>query len=154
MTTRILETTQDNIDQQENLNKVRDMLLKSNNPLKEIEELIKQTCQEFKSNKNKFNEKNNDTVGQIKDKNNDDFICRLTLPYVPGMEVFKKRLEKKLKIKLFFSYPYKLQSQFNQSLKVPSKSLIYQIPCSGKEAYVGETKLDIDNRMKQHSKVI
>ncbi|CAF4889307.1 unnamed protein product, partial [Rotaria magnacalcarata] len=47
MTTRILETTQDNIDQQEDLNKLRNMLLKSNYPLKEIEKLIKQTCQEF-----------------------------------------------------------------------------------------------------------
>ncbi|CAF2086683.1 unnamed protein product [Rotaria magnacalcarata] len=146
--------TQDNIDQQEDLNKLRNMLLKSNYPLKEIEKLIKQTCQEFQSNKNKSNEKNNDTDSQIKDKNNDDFICRLTLPYVLGMEVLKKKLEKKLKKKLFFSYPYKLQSQFNQSLKVPSKSLIYQIPCSCKEAYVGQTKLDKDNRMKQHSKVI
>ncbi|CAF5026638.1 unnamed protein product, partial [Rotaria socialis] len=33
MTTRILETTQDNIDQQEDLNKLRNMLLKSNYPL-------------------------------------------------------------------------------------------------------------------------
>ncbi|CAF5221607.1 unnamed protein product, partial [Rotaria magnacalcarata] len=96
------------------------MLLKSNYLLKEIEELIKQTCQELNQIKTKSNEENNDTVGQIKDKNNDDFICRLTLPYVP----------------------------------VPSKSLIYQIPCSCKEAFVGQTKLDIDNRMKQHSKAI
>ncbi|CAF2132640.1 unnamed protein product [Rotaria magnacalcarata] len=94
MTTRILETTQDNIDQQEDLNKLRNMLLKSNYPLKEIEKLIKQTCQEFKSNKNKSNDKNDDTVGQIKDKNNDEFICSLTLPYVPGMEVFKKDLKR------------------------------------------------------------
>ncbi|CAF1215941.1 unnamed protein product [Rotaria sordida] len=156
MTARILETTQDNKDQQEDLNKLRDMLLRSNYPLREIEKLIKQTCQEFKSNKNKnkSNDKNDDTAGQIKDKNNNDFICSLTLPYAPGMEVLKRRLEKKLKIKLFFSYPYKLQSQFNQSLKVPSKSVIYQIPCSCKQTYVGQTKVGIDNRMKQHSKTI
>ncbi|CAM4915694.1 unnamed protein product [Rotaria socialis] len=66
----------------------------------------------------------------------------------------KGRLEKKLKIKLLFSYPYKLQSQFNHSLKVPSKSVIYQILCSCKEIYVGQTKVSIDNRMKQDSKVI
>ena len=70
------------------------------------------------------------------------------------MEVLKRRLENKLKIKLFFSYPYKLQSQFNQSLKVPSKSVIYQIPCSCKQTYVGQTKVFIDNRMKQYSKTI
>ncbi|CAF3367010.1 unnamed protein product [Rotaria sp. Silwood2] len=155
MTTRILETTQDNKDQQEDLNKLRNMLIKSNYPLKEIEKLIKQTCQEFQSNKNKNkpNDKNNDPVSHIKDKNN-EFICSLTLPYVPGMEVLKRKLEKKLKIKVYFSYPYKLQSQFNQSLKVPSKSVIYQIPCSCKQTYVGQTKVGIDNRMKQHSKAI
>ena len=143
MTTRILETTQDSKEQQEDLNKLKDMLLKSNYPLKEIEKLIKQTCQEFKSNNNKS-----------KDKNNNEFICSLILPYAPGMEVLKRRLEKKLKIKLFFSYPHKLQSQFNQSLKVPSKAVIYQIPCSCKQTYVGQTKVGIDNRMKQHSKTI
>ncbi|CAF3520190.1 unnamed protein product [Rotaria sp. Silwood1] len=131
------------------------MLIKSNYPLKEIEKLIKQTCQEFQSNKNKNkpNDKNNDPVSHIKDKNN-EFISSLTLPYVPGMEVLKRKLEKKLKIKLYFSYPYKLQSQFNQSLKVPSKSIIYQIPCSCRQTYVGQTKVGIDNRMKQHSKAI
>ncbi|CAF4897340.1 unnamed protein product, partial [Rotaria sp. Silwood2] len=156
MTTMILETTQDNKDQQEDLNKLRNMLLKSNYPLREIEKLIKQTCQEFKSSKNKSNDKNDDTAGQIKDKNknNNDFICSLTLPYAPGMEVLKRRLEKKLKIKLFFSYPHKLQSQFNQLLKVPSKSVISQIPCSCKQTYVGQTKVGIDNRMKQHLKTI
>ena len=52
MTTRILETTQDNKHQQEDLNKLKLMLLKSNYPLKEIEKLTRQTCQEFKSNTN------------------------------------------------------------------------------------------------------
>ncbi|CAF4638841.1 unnamed protein product [Rotaria sp. Silwood2] len=154
MTTRILETTQDSEDQQEDLNKLRSMLLKSNYPLKEIEKLMRQTCQEFKSNKNQSNDKNDGITARNKNKNNDEFICSLTLPYAPGMEVLKRRLEKKLKIKLYFSYPHKLQSQFNQSLKVPSKSVIYQIPCSCKQTYVGQTKVDIDNRMKQHAKTI
>jgi hypothetical protein len=57
-------------------------------------------------------------------------------------------------MKVFFSYPYKLQSQFNQSLKVPSKSVLYQIPFSCKGTNVEQTKVDIDNRMKQHSKAI
>ena len=111
---------------------------------------MKQTCQEFKSNKNKSNDKNDDTAGR--NKNNDEFICSLTLPCAPGMEVLKRRLEKKLKIKLHFSYLYKLQSQFNQSLKIPSKSVIYQIPCSCKQTYGGQTKVGIGNRMEQHSK--
>ena len=41
MTTKILETTQNNKEQQEDLNKLKDMLLKSNYSLKEIEKLIK-----------------------------------------------------------------------------------------------------------------
>ncbi|CAF2041764.1 unnamed protein product [Rotaria magnacalcarata] len=115
MTKWILETTQDNKYQQEDLNKLRNMLLKSNHSLEEIEKLIKQTCQEFKSNKNKSNDKNYDTVDQIKEKNNDEFICSLTLSYIPGMEVLKRRLEKKLKIKLFSSYP-------GQSFRPPERS--------------------------------
>jgi hypothetical protein len=148
MTTRILETTQDDKDQIEDLNKLKTMLLNSNYPLKEIEKLIKQACQEFKSNKNN----NNDTSTQ--NNNKEEFKYSLSLPYVPGMEVLKRKLEKKLKIKLYFSYPYKLQSQFNRLLKTPSKSIIYQIPCSCKQTYVGQTKVGIENRMKQHSKII
>jgi len=73
--------------------------------------------------------------------------CSLSLPYVPGMEVLKRKLEKNLKIKLYFSYPHKLQSHFNRSLKIPSngKSIIYQIPCSCKQTYVDHTKVSIDN---------
>ncbi len=69
------------------------------------------------------------------------------------MEVLKRKLEK-LKIKLYFSYPYKLQSKFNWSLKTPPNSIIYQISCSCKQSYVGQTKVGLDNRMKQHSKTI
>jgi hypothetical protein len=148
MTTRILETTQDNKEQEEDLIKLKNMLLNSNYPVKEIEKLMKNTCQEFKLN--------NDTSKNISNQNNDseEIKYSLSLPYVPGMEVLKRKLEKKLKIKLYFSYPHKLQSQFNHSLKTPSKSVIYQIPCSCKQTYVGQTKVGIDIRAKQHSKII
>ena len=151
MTTRILETTQDNNDQKEDLNKLKNMLLKSNYPLKEIEKLIKQACEAFNSNKN-INDNNNDTTSNHIN-NKEEMEYSLSLPYVPGMEVLKRKLEK-LKIKLYFSYPHKLQSHFNRSLKVPSKSVIYQIPCSCKQTYVGQTKVGIDKRMKQHSKTL
>jgi hypothetical protein len=39
-------------------------------------------------------------------------------------------------------------------MKTPSKSVIYQIPCSCKQTYVGQTKVGIHKRMKQHSKVL
>ena len=80
----------------------------------------------------------------------------LSLPYVHvhGLEVLKRKLEKNLSIKLYFSYPQKLQSQFNKTLRTPSKSIIYQIPCSCKQTYVGQTKVGLHNRMKQHAKTI
>jgi hypothetical protein len=152
MTKRILETTQDDNDQKEDLNKLKNMLLKSNYPLKEIEKLIKQACEEFNSNKNIDNDNYTTTSNLNNDK--EEMKYSLSLPYVPGMEVLKRKLEKNLKIKLYFSYPYKLQSHFNRSLKIPSKSVIYQIPCSCKQTYVGQTKVGIDNRMKQHSKTL
>jgi hypothetical protein len=151
MTTRILETTQDDNDQKEDLNKLKNMLLNSNYPPKEIDKLIKQACEEF--NTNKINQ-NQTTNQDNKNNDNDAFKLSLLLPYVPGMEVLKRKLEKNLKIKLYFSYPYKLQSQFNRTLKTPSNSIIYQIPWSCKQTYVGQTKVGIDNRMKQHAKLI
>ncbi|CAF4873932.1 unnamed protein product [Rotaria sp. Silwood1] len=151
MTTRILETTQDDNDQKEDLNYLKNMLLKSSYPAKEIEKLIKQTCEEFKPNKKVTNDENNKQLTNI--DNNEEMKYSLSLPYIPGMEVLKRKLEK-LKIKLYFSYPQKLQSYFNRSLKTSSKSVIYQIPCSCKQTYVGQTKVGIEKRMKQHSKTL
>ncbi|CAF1371595.1 unnamed protein product, partial [Rotaria sp. Silwood1] len=147
MTTRILETTQNNKNQKEDLNTLKNILLNSNYPLKETEKLMKHGCEEYKCNNN-----NNDMSNQ--NNSNEEMKYSLSLPYVPGMEVLKRKLEKQLKIKLYFSYPYKLQSQFNRTLKIPSKSIIYQIPCSCKQTYVGQTKVGLDKRMKQHSKII
>jgi hypothetical protein len=154
MTTRILETTQNDKDQKEDLNKLKNMLSNSSYPSKEIEKLIKQACQEFKSTKNNNNNNDNDNNTSSLNNDNEETKYSLSLPYVPGMEVLKRKLEKKLKIKLYFSYPNKLQSHFNRSLKIPSKSIIYQIPCSCKQTYVGQTKVGLDNRMKQHAKTI
>ncbi|CAF1156358.1 unnamed protein product [Didymodactylos carnosus] len=152
-TRRILETTQDDHHQKENLNKLKSMLLNSNYPLKDIEKLIRQACEECKSNRNDNNDNNNNNISS-QNIENEEMKCSLSLPYGPGMEVLKRRLEKKLKIKLYFSYPYKLQSQLNRSLQTPLKSVVYQISCSSKQTYVGQTKVGIDNRMKQHSKTI
>ncbi|CAF5064803.1 unnamed protein product, partial [Rotaria sp. Silwood1] len=127
MTKRILQTTKDAKEQKEDLNTLRNILINSNYPIKEIERLMKEAC--------KTSEVTNYSI-----KNN-EFKYSISLPYVPGIEVLKRRLEK-LKIKLYFSYPNKLQSCLNQSLKVPSKSIIYQVQCDcdPPKIYNGETK--------------
>ncbi|CAF1126020.1 unnamed protein product [Adineta steineri] len=142
MTTRILHTTKETEEQKDDLEKLKIMLLNSNYPPNEIEHLIKQTCQEFNNPKEKTKKKN-------------DMKYILCLPYVRGIEVLKRKLEK-LKIQLYFSYPNKLQSSFNQSLKTQSKSIIYQIQCNCNtpSIYNGETKKGLETRTKQHSSMI
>ncbi|CAF1290674.1 unnamed protein product [Didymodactylos carnosus] len=142
MATRILKTTKEAGEQKEDLQKLKQMLLNSNYPLKEIDKLIKQSC-----------ESNN--RHRTSNKKDEETKYSVSLPYVPGMEVLKRKLEK-LKIKLYFSYPNKIQSHFNRTLKEPSKSVIYQIQCScdPPQIYNGETKVGIDNRMKQHFRLI
>ena len=120
------------------------MLKKSNYPPKEIEKLMKQTCQTFNSNSSNTPKT---TTSVTK--------ATLTLPYVPGIEVLKRRLGK-INIKLYFSYPNKLQSKFNRSLKTTSRSVIYQVTCdcNPPKIYNGETKIGLESRMKQHFKLI
>jgi hypothetical protein len=142
MTKRIIQTTKDANEQQEDLIKLKNMLINSNYPIKEIEKLMKEACQT--SNEN-----------DSPKTNNNEFKFSISLPYVPGIEVLKRRLEK-LKIKLYFSYPNKLQSYFNRSMKIQSKSVVYQIQCDcdPPKIYNGETKVGIKNRMQQHFQLI
>ena len=115
MTTRILETTQDDNDQKEDLNKLKDMLLKSNYPLKEMEKLIKQACEEFKSNKNINNNNNNSkTSNNINDK--EEMQYSLSLPYVPGMEVLKENL-KEFKNQIIFFLSIQITITFQSIIK-------------------------------------
>ncbi|CAF5130122.1 unnamed protein product, partial [Rotaria sp. Silwood1] len=105
MATRIIQTTGDAEEQKEDLFKLKKMLLNSNYPLHEIEKLIKQACENINSTSIKSN------------TTNQNINYSLCLPYVPGLEVLKRKLEKKLKIKLYFAYPNKTQSYFNKSMK-------------------------------------
>ncbi|CAF5009225.1 unnamed protein product, partial [Rotaria sp. Silwood1] len=142
MATRIIQTTGDAEEQKEDLFKLKKMLLNSNYPPHEIEKLIKQACENINSTSIKSN------------TTNQNINYSLCLPYVPRLEVLKRKLEKKLKIKLYFAYPNKIQSYFNKSMKVMSNSVIYQIPCDCGKTYIGQTKVGIKNRMKQHYKSI
>jgi hypothetical protein len=141
MTTRIIQTTRDPVEQQEDINKLKIMLINSNYPEKEIEHLIRETYQSINTNKTKVN--------------NDDTKYTICLPYVPGIEVLKRRLEK-LKIKLYFSYPNKLQTYLNHTMKTPSKSIVYQVQCdcNPPKIYNGETKVGLKKRMGEHFQLI
>ena len=138
MTRRIIQTTKDPHEQQEDLNKLKNMLVNSNYPIKEIEKLMKEASQTSNSN-------NNTTT------NKRDYKFSFSLPYVPGIEVLKRKLQK-LDIKLYFSYPNKIQSYLNHSIKNESKSVIYQIECdcNPPKIYNDETKVGIKTRMQQH----
>ncbi|CAF4373234.1 unnamed protein product [Rotaria sp. Silwood2] len=142
MTQRIIQTTKDAKEQQEDLNKLRKMLINSNYPMKEIEKLIKETCETSSTNKSSTS-------------NNKEFKFTISLPYVPGIEVLKRKLEK-LNIKLYFSYPNKIQTFLNQPMKIQSKSVVYQVQCdcNPPKIYNGETKVGIKKRMHQHYQLI
>ncbi|CAF1340803.1 unnamed protein product [Rotaria sp. Silwood1] len=142
MTKRIIHTTKDATEQQKDLKKLKDIFINSNYPIKEIDRLMTEAC-------NISNTNNSSTT------NTNDFKFSISLPYVPGIEVLKRRLEK-LKIKLYFSYPQKIQSYVNRSMKVPSKSVVYQFQCecNPPKIYNGETKVGIKKRMHQHFQLI
>ena len=77
-------------------------------------------------------------------------IC---LPYVPAIEVLRRKLEK-YTIKLYFSYKNKIQSSCTKLMKPQSKSNIYQLACEWGAIYNGETKIGVKKRMIQHDKKI
>ena len=141
MATRIIETSKDPREQHEDLNKLRRMLLNSNYPAHEVNQRIA------------------DTMGAVSGKTTEtenkksEFKYTISLPYVDGIGVLKRKLEN-LKIKVFFSYPNKIQSACSSSMKPQSKSHIYQIPCDCGAVYNGETKVGFHQRMAQHKKII
>jgi uncharacterized FlaG/YvyC family protein len=148
MTNKIINTTRNGIQQKEDLNKLNDMLIKSKYPKYLIDNTI-QAC--LKQVTNNTKQTTNTTQTAQTKKNDMEYI--LSLPYVNGMEVLKRKLEK-LKIKLYFSYPKKLNSLVTSTIKPQSKSVIYQIECECGSTYNGETKVGLRNRSKQHDKII
>ena len=77
----------------------------------------------------------------------------MSLPYVPGIEVLKRKLAK-FKINLYFSYPRKSTSLLPSNIKTQSKSVVYKILRDCGASYVGEKKIGFDNRMNQYQKLI
>jgi len=144
MTRRIINTTRNNEQQQIDLNTLKQMFIESNYPKELIEKTIEK-CLQKSFNQSDLNKLNN------KQKPETKFI--LSLPYVKGMEVLKRKLEQ-IGIKLYFSYPLKLKSLITSNMKHQTKSIVYQINCQCDAIYNGETKIGLMDRMKQHERKI
>ncbi|CAF3642972.1 unnamed protein product [Rotaria sp. Silwood1] len=113
----------------------------SNYPKGLIEKTI-QKCLQISINQQNLNELNNN-------KPKPETKVTLSLPYVKGIEVLKRKLEQ-IGVKLYFSYPLKLKSLTTLNIKPQSKSIIYQMNCKCGAIYNGETKVGLKDRMKQH----
>ncbi|CAF0855192.1 unnamed protein product [Didymodactylos carnosus] len=122
------------------------MLAKSNFPSKQVEEFIRESVRE---QPNTSTQATSSTLPKPKEETK----FSMALPYYPGIEVLKRRLER-LKIKLYFSYGKKLSSFLPSNKKMTSRSVIYEIPCECGASYVGEAKVGLQNRMKQHASLI
>ncbi|CAF3780612.1 unnamed protein product [Rotaria sp. Silwood1] len=146
MASRIIQTTRNTTEQQEDLQQLTTMLINSNYPEKEIRKLIQESLKTANSTS---------TTTTDTDQTPTDMQSKytITIPYVPGAEVLKRRLEK-LQIKVFFSYPNKIKSYFNSNINNETKSIIYRIQCDCNQIYVGETKVGLKARMEQHEKLI
>ncbi|CAF3257721.1 unnamed protein product [Rotaria socialis] len=148
MTNRIIDTTRNNIQQKDDLNKLSGILIKSKYRKYFIDDTI-MTC--LKQVNNNIIPTTN-TIQTFKNSKNDmEYI--LSLPYVNGMKVLKRKFEK-LNNKLDFSYPKKLNSLVTSTIKPPSKAVVYQIECECGSIYNGETKVGLTNRSKQHDSII
>ena len=141
MTERIITTTKDNRQQMNDFKILKHMFENSQYPKQEIEKQIGETIRKLN---------NNDNPQYTQDqKRKDKYEFNISLPYTPGIEVLKRKLEK-LKIKLYFSYPQKLSSLVFSNINRKSKAIIYKIPCECGAEYVGETKRGLNERMQEH----
>ena len=160
MTSKIIETTKSSTHQQEDLNKLKEILIKSNYPTHMINKHMKNTIRltNTKINKQQNNNDNNNNNNNNNDNNNNNnhnnrMKYQITLPFVNGIEVLKRKLEQ-LSIKVFFSYPSKIKTTCTNLIEQKLKSNIYQITCSCGSIYNGETKIGMDKRIIQHNRKI
>jgi hypothetical protein len=142
LATPLIQTTKNRIEQKEDLEKLKKLLKTSEFPTFEIDQYIEKTLKKLS------------TTPDLEQKNEKlEMEYSICLPYVPGIEVLKRKLEK-YKIKLYFSYKNKIQSSCTKLMKPQSKSNIYQLACECGAIYNGETKVGVKKRMTQHDKNI
>ena len=99
------------------------------------------------------NSYDNNRTTQLTNKKDEEMKFSLCLPYTRGMEVLKRKLEK-LQIKLFLSYPRKLNFLVCSNMKPQSKSVVYQMDCECGASYNGETKVGLKKRAEQNNRLI
>ena len=134
MTSKIIETSKDSGNQQEDLKELKTLLIKSDYPNHFIEKHMKESIKPTTNTTNK----------ELNENNKDKMKHQITLPFMNGIEVLKRKLEK-LNIKVFFSYPKKIKSACTNPIENKSKSNIYQISCNCGAIYNGETKIGLKN---------
>ena len=148
MAVRIISTTKDSTLQQQALSKLKVMLSKSSYPSRLVEKQIQEALRQQNNHNNSQNQQSTPTS-----TTQDDLKFSLALPYYPGIEALKRRLER-FKIKLYFSYGRKLAALLPSNINPPSRSIIYEMRCECGESYVGETKVGLKQRMSQHQTLI
>ena len=144
MTSTIIETSKSINEQKEDIKKLRNLLSKSNYSSHIIEKHIKNTINNQQTKKQKEEKLN---------PKQQEYKYTITIPYIKGVEVLKRKLNE-INIKVFFSYPNKLQTQLTNNLKQNSKSNIYQIACMCGSIYNGETTVGIEKRIQQYISTI
>ena len=121
--TKIIKITRENQRQQKDLNTLKDILIKPKYPTYPINESVKICLQLYNSNKN---DKNN--IHQTKKDKNKNTEHILSPPYVSGMKVLEKKLEK-LSIILYFNCWKKLNCYLTSGIKLQSSAVVYQVEC-------------------------
>ena len=146
MAGRVISTTKDSILQQQALSKLKTMLCKSNYPVRMIDKLIQDALRQH-------NNSSQSQPSNTSSQKENEVKFSLSLPYYPGIEALKRRLER-FQIKLYFSYGRRLSASLPSNINPPSRSVVYELQCTCGESYVGETKVGLKQRMSQHKALI
>lgn len=107
MTSKTIETTKNIKHQQEHLNKLKEIFLNSNYPSPLIDRCMKNTIKSINNKLIKHQQDDNKSINN-NTNNNNKIKHQITVLFVHGVEVLKRKLEK-LNIKVLFSYPNKIK---------------------------------------------
>ena len=78
----------------------------------------------------------------------------VVIPYVAGMSEDIRRVCRKLNIRVVFKSGRTLRSMFTKAKDTlplgKQSNVVYRIPCSCSQVYIGETKRRLETRLKEH----
>lgn len=111
--------------------------------------LINKALKKTKENIRKTNDFN---------RNEENPICTITVPYVKGKSEKIRRLNKKFNIRTVFSSGPTLRSFLTKvkptNKDQDTKNVVYKIPCECGKSYYGQTSRPAQRRLKEHQKSI